>query len=157
MTVMFCPANRPDGGEKDTLHNCKPVEEGGIGEFVVNAATYRYRQAVAGAAEPLELSESEFELTGLTTAPSEHVQPPRIAESPWAFECATMQVIRTNPGKPAGGNIVIGEVRHIHIRDGLINERFHVDAVGLDAIGRMGGLGYCTRAIDSIFPRADRH
>ncbi|NIM62581.1 MAG: flavin reductase family protein, partial [Acidobacteria bacterium] len=38
MTVAFCPANKPDGSEKDTLRNCKPVSEGGTGEFVVNVA-----------------------------------------------------------------------------------------------------------------------
>jgi len=144
MTILFCPANKPDGSEKDTLRNCKPTDEGGTGQFVVNAAIYEYRRAVAGAAEPLEHGESEFDLTGLNTTPSETVRPPRVAESPWAFECHTVQVIRTNPGRSAGGNIVIGEVRHVYIRDDLLNERFHIDPAALDAIGRMGGLGYCT-------------
>ena len=44
MTVLFCPANQPDGSEKDTLRNCKPVAEGGVGEFVVNAAVEGYHR-----------------------------------------------------------------------------------------------------------------
>jgi flavin reductase (DIM6/NTAB) family NADH-FMN oxidoreductase RutF len=144
MTVIFCPANRPDdGGEKDTLRNCKPREEGGVGEFVVNAAVERYERGVALAAEPLEHGQSEFELTGLTPAPGRVVAPPRVAESPWAFECRTVQVIRTNPGVPGGGNIVVGRVVQVFVRDDLVDQRMRVDPDRLAAIGRMGGLGYC--------------
>jgi len=71
------------------------------------------------------------------------VRPARVLESPISFECRTLQVVRTNPRAPAGGNIVIGEVMHIWVRDDLINERLHIDPARLDAIGRMGGLGYC--------------
>jgi flavin reductase (DIM6/NTAB) family NADH-FMN oxidoreductase RutF len=131
MTVMFCPANRPDdGGDKDTLRNCRPVEDGGVGQFVVNAAVESYRREVAATAEALDFGDSEFEL-------------PRVAESPWAFECETVQVIRTNPGVPGGGNAVIGRVVHVWARDDVVNERLTVDAEALGAIGRMGGFGYC--------------
>jgi hypothetical protein len=67
-----------------------------------------------------------------------------VAESPIAFECRTVQVVRLNPGGRSGGNIVIGEVVHVHAHEGVVNDRFHVDPARLAAIGRMGGLGYCT-------------
>jgi len=143
MTVLFCPANGPDGGEKDSLRNAKPVSEGGTGEFVVNAAVEEYVDKVALAAEPLPFGESEFDLTGLTPAPSTVVRPPRVAESPFAFECRTTQVIRTHPGAPAGGNLVLGEVVRIHVRDGLLDERLRTDPERLGAVGRMGGFTYC--------------
>lgn len=144
MTVLFCPANTPEGGEKDSLRNAKPTDEGGTGEFVVNVATHELARRVAGAAEPLPLGESEFDLVGLTPAPSRVVRAPRVGESPVSFECRTTRVIRTNPGEPGGGNIVIGEVVFIHVRDGLVNDRFHVDMAAVDSIGRMGGTAYCT-------------
>lgn len=144
MTLLFCPANKPDGSEKDTLRNCKPAEEGGVGEFVVNAAVEDYATAVAGAAEELAYGENEFELVGLQAAPSKIVKPPRVAESPLSFECKTIQVVRTNPGAPSGGNIVIGQVVHIYVRDDVINDRNHIDPAKLKAIARMGGLGYST-------------
>lgn len=144
MTLLFCPANNADGSEKDTLRNAKPVAEGGTGEFVVNIACRAYAPRVAAAAEPLPYGASEFDLSGLTPAPSRVVRPPRVAESPVAFECRTMQVIRTNPGAPAGGNVVIAEVVHVFVRDDAINERLHADPARLDTIGRMGGLEYCT-------------
>ncbi len=144
MTLLFCPSNRPDGGEKDTLANCKPRSEGGTGEFVVCAAVESYAREIAAAAEPLPHGVSEFEFAGLETAPSRRVRALRVARSPWSFECETVQVIRTNPGVAAGGNIVIGRVIHVHVDDALIDERMHVDADRLRAVGRMGGIGYAT-------------
>ncbi|MFO0830908.1 MAG: flavin reductase family protein [Phycisphaerales bacterium] len=144
MTLLFCPANRADGGEKDTLRNAKPVEEGGTGEFVVNIVPHVLAHRMAACAEELAYGESEFALAGLTPAAGAVVRAPRVAECPVSFECRTRQVIRTNPGQAAGGNIVIGEVVHIHADDRIVNERFHVDPALLDAIGRMGGRTYCT-------------
>lgn len=143
MTLLFCPANKPDGSMKDTLRNALEPEHGGTGEFVVNIATESFAPRMAAAAEPLPFGESEFDFAGLTALPSARVRPPRLGESPVSFECRTLRVIQLNPGVPAGGNIVIGQVVHIHADDGLLNERFHTDPAKLAAIGRMGGLGYC--------------
>lgn len=147
MALLFCPANKADGSMKDSLRNALPVADGGVGEFVVNVATEEYARRVAAAAEPLEYGESEFALSGLTPGQAERVRPPLVIESPVSFECRTLQVVRLNPGVPAAGNVVIGEVVYIHLAEGLINERYHVDPARLAAIGRMGGLGY-TRTRD---------
>jgi flavin reductase (DIM6/NTAB) family NADH-FMN oxidoreductase RutF len=143
MTLLFCPANTPAGEEKDTLRNAKPLAEGGTGEFVVNIVTESIAQQMALCAEPLPYGESEFDLAHLTPAPSHIVKPPRVTQCPVAFECITKQVIRTNPGQPAGGNIVLGEVVHIHLDEGIVNDKLHTDYTKLTAIGRMGGLSYC--------------
>lgn len=153
MTLMFCPSNGEHGEEKDTLRYAKPTSEGGTGQFVVNVSSMGYIDQVAGAAEPLPPDQSEFDLTGLTREPSETVAPPRVAESPVAFECETMQVVRTNPGAPAGGNIVIGRVLHIRAHEGVFNERLHADAAVLDLVGRMGGMTYCTTRERFDLPR----
>jgi flavin reductase (DIM6/NTAB) family NADH-FMN oxidoreductase RutF len=142
MTILFCPANKPDGTEKDTLRNCKPAAEGGLGEFVVNVVSAAFEKQMAACAEPLGYGESEFELAKLTPEPAKLVKPPRVKESLLSFECRTEQVIRTNPGAPAGGNIVLGRVVWVRAAEGLVNARYHVDPGMLDAIGRMGGLGY---------------
>ena len=153
MTVMFCPANQPDGSDKDTMRNVRPPEAGGTGEFVVNIASESYMHEVAAAGEALAYGESEFELTGLTPVPSERVSPPRVGESPVAFECRTLQIVETNPKAPAGGNIVIGQVVHLFVRDDLINERLHINADALAAIGRMGGPDYCRTRDRFTLPR----
>jgi flavin reductase (DIM6/NTAB) family NADH-FMN oxidoreductase RutF len=144
MTLLFCPANKQDGGEKDSLRNAKPVSEGGTGEFVVNIVPHGVAPNMAACAEELAYGDSEFALAGLSPTPCVVVAAPRVAECPVAFECRTRQVVRTNPGAPGGGNIVIGEVVHVHVRDDAINERLHIDPGALDAVGRMGGLTYCT-------------
>lgn len=143
MTLLFCPVNTPKGGEKDSLRNAKPVGEGGSGEFVVNVASAAYAARVAAAAEPLPYGQPEFEAVGLTRAPSRVVRPSRVAESPVAYECRTLRVVRLNPGRPGGGNIVVGEVVHVFVRDDCVNERLHVDPARLDAVARMGGSTYC--------------
>lgn len=142
MSLLFCPGNKPDGDEKDTLRNCKAIAEGGVGEFVVNLAVEPYCNLVSAAAEPLEHGDSEFELTGLGMTESSSVRPPRVADSPVAFECKTRQVIRLAAGRPGGANIVIGEVVGIYARDDLVTERLDVDPDKLRAIGRMGGISY---------------
>lgn len=142
MTLLFCPANNAQGREKDTLRNAKPVSEGGTGEFVVNAVSESFERKMAASAEPLPYGQSEFDAFGLTPEPSRVVRPPRVGESLLSFECKTTQVIRTNPGAAAGGNIVIGRVVHVTAADGLLNDRLHVDPEQLAAIGRMGGLWY---------------
>lgn len=144
MLLLFCPANRPDGGEKDSLRNARPVAEGGTGHFVINVVPACIARRMAACAEELPYEQSEFDLSGLTPAPSVAVRAPGVAESPVSFECITRQVIRTNPGKPAGGNIVLGEVVRIGARKGVIDSMFHVEHSMLDLVGRIGGRGYIT-------------
>ncbi|MDH3522041.1 MAG: flavin reductase family protein [Acidobacteriota bacterium] len=153
MTLAFCPGNKPDGSDKDSLRNCLPPAEGGTGEFVVNVATEGWRLQMAAAAESLPYGESEFDLAGLTPLPSRLVAPPRVAESPVAYECRTLQVIRTNPGAPAAGNLVLGEIVCAHVADGLVDEAWHVDQDVLQAIGRMGGPEYCRTRDRFAMPR----
>lgn len=155
MSLLVCPSNAPDGSEKDTLRNAKPVEEGGRGEFVVNVVPDALAELMAATAEPLPADESEFDLTGLEQADSHRVAPPRVARSPLQFECRTREVLRLNPGVPGGGNVLIGEVVHVHVDDSLVDERLRIDPAALDAVGRMGGLGYA-RTRDRFEIRAGR-
>lgn len=149
MSLLFCPANTPQGEPKDTLRNIletatstsAPGEGSG---FVVNIVSHAISTQMALCAEPLPHGESEFAFANLTPTPSHKVKPPRVKESLLSFECETMQVIRLAPGAPGGGNIVIGRVVWVHADDRVINDRLHLDPAVLDAVGRMGGLSYCT-------------
>lgn len=142
MCLLFCPANRPDGSEKDSLRHAKPRAEGGSGEFTVSVATEPIIRQVVACAEELRPDASEFDLSGLTPVRGTTVHAPRVAESPITFECRTLQVIRTNPGRPSGGNVVLGQVVWIHAEPALIDDRFRVDPDRLLAVGRMGGMDY---------------
>lgn len=144
MTLMFCPANKPDGAEKDTLRNCRPPAEGGTGEFVVNVVPVALARQMAACAEPLDHGQSEWELAGLEPAPAAVVRPARVRGSPMGFECRTERVIALSPGRAGGGNIVVGRVVRVWAAEGVLNDRLHADPAALDALGRMGGMGYCT-------------
>jgi flavin reductase (DIM6/NTAB) family NADH-FMN oxidoreductase RutF len=153
MTLLFCPGNLGDGREKDTLRNSKPVDEGGTGEFVVNVARQDYRRQVAAAAESLSYGESEFDLIDLEPLPSTVVRPPRLGVSPVAFECRTRQVLRLGEGKPGAANIVLGDIVYIHVEEAVLDERNAVDPAKLRAIGRLGGISYCTTEDRFELPR----
>lgn len=144
MSLIFCPANDMNGNEKDTLRNCKPNAEGGTGQFVVNIVDYAHAHVMSVTAEGLPPDDSEFTYASLETAPSTRVAPCRVRSSPIAYECETIQVIRTNPHAPGGGNVVLGRVLMVHVREDLHDDEFHIDPAKLDAIGRMAGLGYCS-------------
>ena len=138
LALVFSVGKKPDKTEKDTLRNVRPVSEGGSGEYVINLAVESYVQQVAEASEPLPYTESEFDYLDLSTAPSQVVRAPRVAESPVAFECRTLQIV------PVGEfDMVIGEVVHIFVRDGLADERGRIDSDLLGAVGRMAGHDYC--------------
>ncbi len=142
MTLVFCPANGRDGREKDTLANCKPVGEGGTGQFVVNVVVEGNVEGAVAAAENLPPEVNEFESSGLQAESSVKVRPPRVASSPLAFECETLQVIRMKPGVPGGANLVIGRIVLVHAEDGLYDEDFQVEAGRLPLVGRLGGREY---------------
>ncbi len=159
LTLVVCVANpgpssqQPDPpAEKDTLRNAKPVAEGGTGEFTVSTATEELIQRIVACAEPLPHGQSEFEFAELGQAPSTLVRAPRLAGSPSSFECRTKQVVRLGPGAPGGGNLLIGTVIRIHLRDDLRHERMHIDADALGAVGRMGGPNYVSTRERATIP-----
>jgi flavin reductase (DIM6/NTAB) family NADH-FMN oxidoreductase RutF len=136
-TVLFCPALRSAQStdptrRKDTLRN---VEE--TGEFVINVVSDAIAMAANATAAEVPPEVDEFELAGLTPAPSLVVRPPRVAQSPAQMECKLMQVIYTSH-QPGGGVIVLGEIVRFHVRADLV-DNFRVDPESLDAVGRMGG------------------
>lgn len=153
LALMFSVGKKPDLTEKDTLRNVRPIAEGGTGEFVVNLAIEHYAHQVAEASESLPYGESEFDYIRLTPTASKLVGPPRVAESPVAFECRTLHII------PVGTfHVVIGEVIHLYINDDVLDERLRIDSDKLAAIGRMAGYEYCRThdrfTIPNGFPKA---
>jgi len=153
MALAFSPVTRSDGTDKDTLRNVLPPEEGGLGEFVVNLVDVSLARQMSAAAEVLPPDESEFDLTGLTPAPSRRIRPPRVLEAPVSYECRTLQVVRLSPGEPMSGSLVIGEIVHVWVRDALVGERYHIDLDKLDAIGRLSGGEYCRTGDRFSLPR----
>ena len=104
-------------GYKDTVRN---IEE--TGEFVWNLVTRDLAEAMNLSCAAVAPEVNEFELAGLTPQASSLVKPPRVAESPVAFECKLSQMIRLRGanGVLVDSWLVLGEVIGVHIADNLL-------------------------------------
>jgi flavin reductase (DIM6/NTAB) family NADH-FMN oxidoreductase RutF len=143
--VMFSANQNTDGKRKDTVANIEAT-----GEFVHNMATYELREAVNRSAQEVPPDVDEFEISGVTKAPSKLVKPARVAESPVHFECKYYQTIRL-PGKSPMGSvdIIIGRVVGIHINEKFITPDGKLDILKIRPLARLGYYDYTT--IESIF------
>ncbi len=139
--VGFCPSVRVP--PLDTLVNCRDT-----GEFVVNIVTEENMDAMNATSGQYPAHVDEFQVAGLTPAPSKLVKAPRVAESPINFECKVIQIIELSK-KEIGGSLVLGEVVQMHFAEGLVNDRYYIDQEKLHAVGRMGGTAY-TRTRDKF-------
>lgn len=137
-TILFCPGVRgSDLSPKDTLHNLRAT-----GEFVVNIVTEELAEAMNITATELPAEVNEFELAGLSTAPSITVVPPRLAESPVNYECRVTEIVDIGDGGKGSGSVVIGEVLHLHVADEVMQPNYHIDIQSLKPIGRLAGPNY---------------
>jgi flavin reductase (DIM6/NTAB) family NADH-FMN oxidoreductase RutF len=143
--VMFAANQTTFGIRKDTVTN---VEQ--TGEFVYNMATYDLREAVNRSAAEAAPDVDEFELAGVTKAPSVVVKPCRVAESPVHLECTYHQTLRL-PGSGAMGtvDIIIGRVVRVHIKDEVIGRDGRIDVLRIRPLARLGYYDYTT--VDSFF------
>jgi flavin reductase (DIM6/NTAB) family NADH-FMN oxidoreductase RutF len=136
--VMFAANQTTEGRRKDTVVNAEQT-----GEFVYNMVTYDLRGAMNLSAQQVPPEVDEFELAGVTKAPSRLVKVPRVAESPVQFECRYHQTIRL-PGNGTMGtvDIVIGRVIGIHIKDEFIQPDGKLDILKIRPIARLGYYDY---------------
>lgn len=135
LLVIGIEGNKREDGypHKDTARNIAQR-----GEFVVNLVSRAIVEPMVVCAIDFPEGVSEISEAGFTTLPSKQVAVPRIAESPVQFECRLF----STQALPHNRSLVTGEIVHLHIRDGLIDDRLHVDAAGLDLVGRMHGAGW---------------
>ena len=140
-TVGISIGNRAPGQPKDTLANIQAT-----GEFVVNLVSRDNAEAMNQTATEFPPDVDELTAAGLTRLPSVKITPPRIAESPVAFECKLFQTIPLGPGN----TLVLGHVVAMHVRDDAVLDALnhYIDTPKLDLIGRMQGAGGYTTTRD---------
>lgn len=137
-TVGISIGSRAPGQPKDTLANIRDTNE-----FVVNLVSRENAEAMNKTATEFPPGVDELAAAGLTRLPSVKVTPPRIAESPVAFECKLFQAIPLGPLN----TLVLGHVVAMHVRDDAVLDalKYYIDTPKLDLVGRMhGGGGYTT-------------
>jgi len=135
-TVIFSSTRRVAHKAKDTLDNIEKT-----GEFVVNIVVDDIAEAMNMTAAEYPAQDNEFDIAGLTPAPSDLVKPPRVAESPVNMECRLVQVIKIGEGAHENG-LVLGEIVMVHVRDDIINGH-RIDHQKLRPTGRLAGNMYC--------------
>ena len=122
-------------GRKDSVRNIQET-----GEFVWNLVTFPLAQAMNQTSAAVAAEVNEFELAGLTPAPSRLLQVPRVLESPVAFECRLTQIVQlqTAAQEPISTFVTFGEVVGVHIdRRLLVNGAY--DTANAQHIARGGG------------------
>lgn len=138
--VMFSSS-----GNKHTVANVAATNE-----FVCNLATWDLREAMNETSASVPRDVNEFELAGLSMAPSRLVRPPRVAESPAALECRAVTMFRPVDldGRQTEQYVVIGQVVGIHIDDAALRDgRF--DMAAARTIARCGYMDYAV--VDALF------
>jgi len=144
--LIFSPARRVrDNTTKHTLENVKEV-----GEVVINIVNYAMVEQTSLASTEYDKGVNEFVKAGFTQVTSTLVKPPRVGESPVAFECKVLQIIETGTGGGAG-NLIICEVVLAHIKEDILDEKGKIDTRKIDLVGRMGGEWYCRANGDALF------
>jgi flavin reductase (DIM6/NTAB) family NADH-FMN oxidoreductase RutF len=124
-------------GRKDSVRH---IEE--TGEFVWNLVTRPLAEPMNASCAAVPPDVNEFALAGLTPVPSLRVAPPRVGESPVAFECKLSQLIQLQgaDGTPVDTWLVLGEVVQIHIARHLLKDGIY-DTAAAEPVLRGGGPG----------------
>jgi flavin reductase (DIM6/NTAB) family NADH-FMN oxidoreductase RutF len=143
---IFSPSRRVrDNTTKHTLENIKVVPE-----VVINIVNYNMVQQVSLSSCDYPKGTSEFVKAGFTELASELVRPPRVAESPIQLECIVQEVIAL--GEQAGaGNLVLAEIKRIHLHESILDASNHIDQAKLDLVARLGGDWYARITEANLF------
>lgn len=144
--LVFSPSRRVrDNSTKHTLQNVLEVPE-----VVINIVSYRMVEQTSLASCEFPKGTNEFIKSGFTEIASHLVKPPRVKESPVAFECKVKQVLPL--GEQGGaGNLVICEVLLMHIDDQILNDQGFIDPQRIDTVARMGQDYYCRASGENVF------
>ena len=134
-TVALGMLRDPERGFKDSARNILDT-----GEFVVNLVPEGLVAAMNVTSIDAPQGTEELALARLATTPSTHIIPPRISDSPVAFECRTHTSVETGQHQL----VVIGQVIAVHIDDRFILDvaRAHIDTPALDLVARSYGSDY---------------
>ena len=122
------------GALKDTARNIIERKE-----FVVNLVDEAIAVQMHGCSNDMPPEVSELEAVGLSGVPSVAVSVPRILEAPAALECTLHSDISIDRRR-----ILIGRVRHLHVRDGLVDpQTLRIDMSVYQPVGRLFANHYC--------------
>ncbi|SMF07072.1 NADH-FMN oxidoreductase RutF, flavin reductase (DIM6/NTAB) family [Tistlia consotensis] len=122
-------------GVKDSLRNVRET-----GEFAWSLVTRPLAEAMNRTSAMVPPEVDEFELAGLTPAPSDEIAVPRVGESPVSFECKVTKILRLDghAGNEGSSWLVLGEAVRIHIDRRVIRDGVY-QTVLAEPVARGGG------------------
>ena len=127
---------RAEGGLKDTAAHIRDR-----GEFVINLVDEALGEQMNQCAVDFPPEISEIEAAKLNLLPSEKVKTPRIREAPAALECRHYTTLEVS----ASRRLAIGEVVHVHVRDGLWDpDKMRIDMKQYRPLARLYGNFYAS-------------
>jgi flavin reductase (DIM6/NTAB) family NADH-FMN oxidoreductase RutF len=135
--LAFSVVNRSDGTMKDTVINIREVPE-----FVVNIVSVDLLSTMEYSAKPIPYGTDEASITDIHWLPSKTIKPRRVQEAKIAFECTLERIVTVGEG-PDAGNLILGRIQLVHVRDDVLQNGREVDWLGLDVLGRLSGNRYC--------------
>lgn len=134
--VMFSTV-RPNNTNKDTLNNVLET-----GQFVVNMVVEDIVEKMNTTSQAVGPEVNEFELAGLTPAPSLKVKAPRVLESPINMECELVHHYTLEDNKQGGATIIIGRVVMFHIDKSVLLDDFKINMETYKPVARLAGSNY---------------
>ena len=140
--LAFSVVNRSDGTVKDTVINIQKVPE-----FVVHIVSANLLSIMEFSAKSLPYGSDMNSIKGIHWIPAKKIKPYRVQEAKISFECTLERIITVGEGSDAG-NLILGRIQLVHLRDDLLKNEREVDWRGLDVLGRLSGNRYC--AVRSI-------
>jgi len=134
--VVLGLQSKPNGSLKDTSAHIRDQ-----GAFVVNLVDEALGQQMNQCAVDFPSDVSEIDAAKLSLLPSEKVKVPRIAEAPAALECRHFTTLEVS----ASRRLAIGEIVHIHVREGLWDtDKMRIDMTQYRPLARLYGNFYAS-------------
>ena len=133
---------------KDSLNNIERT-----GEFCWNLVTRELAEQMNASCAAVPPDVDEFQLAGLTTAPSRVVSVPRVAETPVSFECRLSQIVQLQSaaGTKIDTWLVLGEVVGVHIDTRLLQDGIYQTAAAHPIVRGGGPADYFEITQDRLF------
>ena len=133
--LLYSQVTQRSGIDKDTLQNLKET-----GECVINIVNTHLLEEMNLTSASINIDESEFDFAGVEHSASNVVTPLSVKQSPVRYECTLREII-TLGDLPAGGTLVLLDVKFVYVRDDLYSAE-GINQTLIDSVGKMGGDGY---------------
>ncbi|KAJ3539545.1 hypothetical protein NM208_g5448 [Fusarium decemcellulare] len=128
------------GPVKDTYRNLKET-----GECVINTVSENMIEAVSASSIDAPYGLSEWDVTGLTEAPTTTVKPTRVKESVLSIEGKIVDIKEFEGHKPGMSSAAICLIKatRFWVQEDAANEDFsHIELDKLRPIAQLGGMSY---------------